>query len=52
MAQKLSIIMPAYNEERTIHLILDKVKDVELVNGMERKSSLRMIAQKMIPKVP
>ena len=25
---KLSIIIPAYNEERTIHLILDKVRDV------------------------
>ncbi|MDX9749968.1 MAG: glycosyltransferase family 2 protein [Flavobacteriales bacterium] len=26
----LSIIIPAYNEERTIHLILDKVRDVRL----------------------
>jgi glycosyltransferase involved in cell wall biosynthesis len=31
--QKLSIIIPAYNEERTIHLILDKVKNVSLING-------------------
>ncbi len=26
----LSIIIPAYNEEKTIHLILDKVRDVQL----------------------
>lgn len=31
---KLSIIIPAYNEARTIHLILDKVKAVELPQGM------------------
>jgi len=35
--QKLSIIIPAYNEERTIHLILDKIKAVELVNGIEKE---------------
>jgi glycosyltransferase involved in cell wall biosynthesis len=34
MRQKLSIIMPAYNEERTIHLILDRISRVELLNGM------------------
>ncbi len=34
MAQKLSIIMPAYNEERTIHLILDRIKAVNLIQGM------------------
>ncbi|MEC8969049.1 MAG: glycosyltransferase family 2 protein, partial [Bacteroidota bacterium] len=27
---KLSILIPAYNEAKTIHLILDKVKEVEL----------------------
>lgn len=27
---KLSILIPAYNEEKTIHLILDKVKAVVL----------------------
>ncbi len=32
----LSIIIPAYNEERTIHLILDKVRDVELINGIAK----------------
>lgn len=34
---KLSILIPAYNEERTIHLILDKVRDVELVNGIAKE---------------
>lgn len=33
----LSIVMPAYNEEKTIHLILDRVKDVELLNGIEKE---------------
>ena len=28
MINKLSIIIPAYNEGRTIHLILDKVRQV------------------------
>ncbi len=37
MLKKLSIIIPAYNEEKTIHLILDKVKDVELVTGIEKE---------------
>jgi len=32
----LSIIIPAYNEERTIHLILDKVREVELVHGITK----------------
>ncbi len=35
--KKLSIVIPAYNEERTIHLILDKVKSVELVNAIEKE---------------
>lgn len=30
MSKLLSIIIPAYNEEKTIHLILDKIKAVEL----------------------
>ena len=33
----LSIIIPAYNEERTIHLILDKVRDVRLQHGFEKE---------------
>ncbi|MHB8208098.1 glycosyltransferase family 2 protein [Mucilaginibacter sp.] len=35
--QKLSIIIPAYNEARTIHLILDKVKSVELLNNISKE---------------
>jgi glycosyltransferase involved in cell wall biosynthesis len=34
---KLSIIIPAYNEERTIHLILDKVRDVVLHHGITKE---------------
>jgi glycosyltransferase involved in cell wall biosynthesis len=30
MPQKLSIVIPAYNEERTIHLILDRISRVVL----------------------
>ena len=33
----LSIIIPAYNEERTIHLILDKVRDVVLDHGIRKE---------------
>ncbi len=35
--KKLSIIIPAYNEERTIHRILDKVRDVVLDHGIEKE---------------
>ncbi|MFO7613342.1 MAG: glycosyltransferase family 2 protein [Bacteroidales bacterium] len=35
--KKLSIIIPAYNEARTIHLILDKVLAVELINNIEKE---------------
>ena len=35
--KKLSIIIPAYNEGATIHLILDKVKAVDLVGGIEKE---------------
>ncbi|OJJ21212.1 glycosyl transferase [marine bacterium AO1-C] len=34
---KLSIIIPAYNEEKTIHLILDKVKDMQLMDNIEKE---------------
>ncbi|HAW19758.1 MAG TPA: glycosyl transferase, partial [Flavobacteriales bacterium] len=34
---KLSIIMPAYNEEPTIHLILDRVHAVRLTNDVEKE---------------
>lgn len=31
----LSVLIPAFNEEKTIHLILDKIKAVELIEGWE-----------------
>lgn len=34
---KLSILIPAYNEAQTIHLILNKVKNVNLINGIEKE---------------
>ena len=37
MIQKLSIVIPAYNEARTIHLILDKVKSVNLIEGINKE---------------
>ena len=33
----LSIIIPAYNEGKTIHLILDKVKNVRLLNDIQKE---------------
>lgn len=33
----LSILIPAYNEEKTLHLILDKVAAVKLVNDIEKE---------------
>ena len=33
----LSIVIPAYNEGRTIHLILDKVKAVNLIGGLQKE---------------
>ncbi len=35
--KKLSIIIPAYNEGKTIHIILDKIKNVELINAIEKE---------------
>jgi len=35
--QLLSIIIPAYNEERTIHLILNKIKAVELMESIGKE---------------
>ncbi|MEO0042999.1 MAG: hypothetical protein RL329_2447 [Bacteroidota bacterium] len=37
MEKKLSIVIPAYNEARTIHLILDKVQLVELIGGITKE---------------
>ncbi|MFV0419055.1 MAG: glycosyltransferase family 2 protein [Dysgonomonas sp.] len=34
---KLSIVIPAYNEARTIHLILNKVMAVELIGNFEKE---------------
>ena len=35
--KKLSILIPAYNEGPTIHLILDKIKEVVLERGIEKE---------------
>ena len=37
MKQTLSILIPAYNEGKTIHLILDKVLAVNLVGGFQKE---------------
>lgn len=37
MQKKLSIVMPAYNEERTIHAILDRIRVVDLIEGMTKE---------------
>jgi glycosyltransferase involved in cell wall biosynthesis len=34
---KLSIVIPAYNEAKTIHLILDKVMAVELIDNIDKE---------------
>ena len=34
---KLSIAIPAYNEGPTIHLILDKIRQVELIDGITKE---------------
>jgi glycosyltransferase involved in cell wall biosynthesis len=35
--KSLSIIIPAFNEGSTIHLILDKIKQVDLVNNLKKE---------------
>ncbi|NDI99869.1 glycosyltransferase family 2 protein [Flavobacterium sp. LaA7.5] len=35
--KKLSIIIPAYNEAATIHLILNKIKEVTLLNDLSKE---------------
>jgi glycosyltransferase involved in cell wall biosynthesis len=37
MIEKLSIVIPAYNEGKTIHFILDKVKAVSLLNDIKKE---------------
>jgi len=35
--ESLSVVIPAFNEVKTIHLILDKVRKVELLNDMKKE---------------
>ena len=35
--RKVSIVIPAYNEEKTIHLILDKINSVTLLQDVEKE---------------
>ena len=37
MQQKLSIVIPAYSEEKTITLILDKIRAVKLIQGIKKE---------------
>lgn len=37
MLRKLSVIIPAYNEAATIHLILNKVQQVNLLNNIQKE---------------
>lgn len=37
VVKKLSIIIPAYNEEKTIEFILDKIKQVTLIRNIEKE---------------
>lgn len=37
VVNKLSILIPAYNEGNTIQIILDKVKEVELINNIQKE---------------
>jgi glycosyltransferase involved in cell wall biosynthesis len=35
--QKLSILIPAYNEERSIQSILERIQEIELIHGIEKE---------------
>lgn len=37
MSQVLSIVIPAYNEGRTIHKILDRIRAVDLIGGIKKE---------------
>jgi hypothetical protein len=34
--KKLSILIPAYNEENTIATVLDRINEVKLIGGIEK----------------
>ena len=37
MVKKLSIVIPAYNEQDTIHLILNKIFSLNLINNISKE---------------
>lgn len=37
MIEKLSILIPAYNEGKTIHLILEKIKNLQLIEEIKKE---------------
>jgi len=37
MLKKLSIIIPTFNEEKTIRIVLEKIKEVQLINEIEKE---------------
>ena len=37
MIEKLSIVIPVYNEAKTIHLILDKIKAASIINDIKKE---------------
>lgn len=37
MSKVLSIVIPAYNEAKTIHLILNKIQEVTLIDGIKKE---------------
>lgn len=37
MIEKLSIVIPVYNEAKTIHLILDKIKGASIINDIKKE---------------
>ncbi|MBC7903453.1 MAG: glycosyltransferase family 2 protein, partial [Gemmatimonadaceae bacterium] len=36
-AETLSIVIPVYNEEKTIHIILDRIREVSLMDGLQKE---------------
>ncbi len=35
--KRLSIVIPVYNEAKTVHLILDMIREVELINAIDKE---------------